>query len=178
MKILTSIENFDNRYLYTVFHLKSFPVISTLLPLISKSANGHLYPLISIILFLIDPDKAIFFLVSCIISFSLERPCYKLIKNSFKRYRPYEKDKRIDKRADPGDRFSLPSGHTSCSVIISIILSYCCPILTPFLSVWSLGVGASRIYLGVHYPTDILAGGMLGALSAFAGIHLAGNFIL
>lgn len=61
---------------------------------------------------------------------------------------------------------SFPSGHTAAgfSLAVNYTLSY--PQFILPLVMYGLLVGVSRIYLGQHYPTDILAGAILGALMA------------
>lgn len=91
------------------------------------------------------------------------------MKKLIQRQRPYEVYNDIyPVEYDNGSSF--PSGHTSIafSVATSLTLStkkwY---VAVPAL-LWASGVGYSRIYLGQHYPTDIAAGALTGAASAFA----------
>ena len=64
---------------------------------------------------------------------------------------------------------SLPSGHTSVAFATAATLSLCYPkwyIITPAF-LWASEVGYSRMYLGMHYPTDVLFGAITGAGSAW-----------
>ena len=62
--------------------------------------------------------------------------------------------------------YSFPSGHTTASFVLAVTLA----VSNPFQAFWTLPlasiVGISRIYLGLHYPTDILTGAVLGSVSA------------
>lgn len=62
---------------------------------------------------------------------------------------------------------SFPSGHTCAAVTIALVLSHSLPQLSPVFFSAAFLVGVSRIYLGVHYPSDVLAGGAIGYVSYF-----------
>jgi len=63
---------------------------------------------------------------------------------------------------------SFPSGHAATSFAAATILSFAFPRLAPFLFVLAAAVAWSRVYVGVHYPLDILGGAVLGVLLATA----------
>ena len=91
-------------------------------------------------------------------------------KNIVKRERPFDKYPFIVKR-DAGGSYSLPSGHTSAAFTTATSLSLLFPkwyVIAPAY-IWAGTVGYGRLYLGVHYPTDILAGALVGAGSAWLG---------
>lgn len=91
------------------------------------------------------------------------------IKHLIKRSRPFKKYPNfISVRTASG--YSFPSGHTSSAFATASALSRAYSkwyVVAPSL-LWASSVGYSRMYLGVHYPTDVLAGAVLGAGSAFA----------
>lgn len=68
-----------------------------------------------------------------------------------------------------GGSYSMPSGHTSNAFALATSLSLTYPkwyIIAPSF-VWAGAVGYSRMHLGVHYPSDVLVGALVGAGSAF-----------
>jgi undecaprenyl-diphosphatase len=69
---------------------------------------------------------------------------------------------------------SFPSGHTSSSFACAWVLSRLAPRLTVPLFALAALIGFSRIYVGVHYPLDVLAGAALGILVAIALLKLLG----
>lgn len=89
-------------------------------------------------------------------------------KNSVKRTRPFITYPEIEK-VTSGGGYSFPSGHTSdaFSLATSVTLAY--PkwyVIVPALA-WAGAVGYSRMDLGVHYPSDVLMGAIIGAGSAY-----------
>ena len=63
---------------------------------------------------------------------------------------------------------SFPSGHAATSFAAATMLSFGFPRFAPFLYVLAAAVAFSRVYVGVHYPLDVLGGALLGALVAIA----------
>jgi undecaprenyl-diphosphatase len=96
---------------------------------------------------------------------------YRLLKRGTLRPRPFEVHAHIAAGALPLDRFSFPSGHTLHAVAFSLVASSCYPALGLPLAAITLAVATSRVVLGLHYPSDVLAGAALGASVAFASLN-------
>ena len=96
---------------------------------------------------------------------------YKAVKRSTLRPRPYEVLSMVARGAPPLDAFSFPSGHTLHAVAFTLIATAYFPWLAVLLAPFTLLVAASRIILGLHYPSDVLAGALIGA--GIAGISLS-----
>lgn len=88
---------------------------------------------------------------------------YKLLKRFTRRPRPFHADAGVIAHMPPLDEYSFPSGHTMHAVGFSIIAIAWFPQLALPLVAFSLLVALSRVVLGLHYPSDVLAGAMLGA---------------
>jgi len=67
---------------------------------------------------------------------------------------------------------SFPAGHAATAFAGATLLSYFAPRLTPFFVVFAAAIGFSRIYVGVHYPTDVLAGAAIGVMVGAAAIGI------
>jgi undecaprenyl-diphosphatase len=93
---------------------------------------------------------------------------YKMLKHRLVRERPYISHERISLGTAPLDRYSFPSGHTLHAVAFTQIATVHVPELAPVLVPFAALIAASRVVLGLHYPTDVLAGAVIGSLLASA----------
>lgn len=96
------------------------------------------------------------------------------IKYLFNRARPFISDTEIAPLIKTPSSSSFPSGHSATAAAGAISLSAIYPAFAPALLVAGLLVALSRIYLGVHYPIDVLAGLLIGAASAGVVLLAAG----
>jgi len=63
---------------------------------------------------------------------------------------------------------SFPSGHASTSFAAATVLTFARPRWAPAFFLLALAIGFSRVYVGVHYPLDVVGGAVLGILVATA----------
>jgi undecaprenyl-diphosphatase len=75
----------------------------------------------------------------------------------------------------PPDRFSFPSGHTISAFAVAVPLGLSYPLLLPLLIFCAMSVASSRVLLGLHYLSDVLAGIVIGCLLGMGGFWLAIN---
>lgn len=141
---------------------------------ISRCGDGYLYAAVGLLLFVFEPQDGQVFFTTALLAFSVELPIYLLLKNTIQRDRPCHRLKQVDALVYPSDRFSFPSGHAAAAFLFaSIVAAY-----YPAFGVWMYGIasliGLSRVLLGVHYPADIIAGALLGFVSAQGVLWLMG----
>lgn len=96
---------------------------------------------------------------------------YKFIKALTNRERPYRRNDAIKLGTHPLDQYSFPSGHTLHAVSFTITAVAAFPELGWLLIPFCALVAMSRVVLGLHYPTDVLAGAAIGASLAVLGIQ-------
>ncbi|MEO1201992.1 MAG: phosphatase PAP2 family protein [Pseudomonadota bacterium] len=113
-------------------------------------------------LYLVDGSKVAFFAqagVTAILGVSV----YKLLKRRLVRERPFVTHGEIVCGTTPLDRYSFPSGHTLHAAGFTVLYCTHVPemliVMLPFAGL----IAASRVILGLHYPSDVVVGGALGA---------------
>lgn len=97
---------------------------------------------------------------------------YKVIKQLTHRPRPFMTHASITPWVAPLDQFSFPSGHTLQAVGFSIVICTTFPFMAWLLVPLTALMAASRMLLGLHYPTDVLLGGAIGLLISTAVLLL------
>jgi undecaprenyl-diphosphatase len=89
---------------------------------------------------------------------------FTVLKHACKRPRPCELGPHPLFHVRPPDRFSFPSGHTMAACAAGAVLALHFPPWAPFCALLALSIGTSRVVLGLHYVSDVLAGALLGTL--------------
>ena len=91
---------------------------------------------------------------------------YKRLKKSTLRPRPFTVHREIAQGVAILDQYSFPSGHTLHAVTFAVVASIYFPWLSGPVGGFAALVALSRLVLGVHYPTDVIAGAILGTMIA------------
>lgn len=86
-----------------------------------------------------------------------------VLKGLVDRPRPYRAFPEQDPLLTSTLEGAMPSGHAATSFAGAVVLSRAAPRLLPVLLVLAAAMAWSRVYVGVHYPSDVLAGALLGA---------------
>lgn len=95
---------------------------------------------------------------------------FKTLKKLSHRPRPCHLEPHCWSRVLPPDQFSFPSGHTMSAFSIALVISYFYPSLEGTLFFLALSIAVSRVVLGMHFLSDVLAGAVLGVVLGCASI--------
>ena len=98
---------------------------------------------------------------------------YKVLKKKTVRPRPYQVHQVIRLGERPLDHFSFPSGHTLHAVMATTVLGYVQPVLLILMLPFTVLVALSRMVLGLHYPSDVAVGAIIGGTVASAIVLIA-----
>ena len=164
------IDHWDQQLITSLYGWSGKQMFDRVFYYISRSADGHLYGLIGGVLLAIHGVAEMRMFFGALIAFVIELSLYEVLKHGIKRPRPFEESPHIRFLIPPPDQFSFPSGHTAAAFLMAVILTSGIPVLAPGLFIWAAMVGFSRIYLGVHYPTDVLMGSLLGSSTGMIGL--------
>lgn len=143
--------------------------LDTVLPWISRTANhGEIWILLALILLLVKRWRKYGAAVACALILDLVS-CNLILKPLVGRIRPFAVNSAVELLISPPLDASFPSGHTASS--FAAVFALKCsggPQWKPALVLASV-IAFSRLYLYVHWPTDILGGIVLGAAVGWAG---------
>lgn len=172
MKLMQTIQRADVALFRWCTRLRYYQEIIRISRLLSKTGDGPLYVVLGAGLLLSGEPTARLWLYSGILAFAVERPLYLIVKNGFKRNRPADALGDFRSHVIPSDRFSFPSGHTSAAFLMATLMSNFLPAATAPAYLWASLVGMSRVFLGVHFPSDILMGMAMGTVIAQTSIEV------
>lgn len=173
MKWLEQIQRYDEAF-YRLISGSLHPSPKTMLArAISISGDGWMYALICCVAYLQKQTYATSLFSALLVAYTLQIPIYLVLKNTLRRQRPYQR-LRLNPIINASDKFSFPSGHTAGAFLFATITSVVVPGSALLVYCWAAAVGLSRVALGVHYPTDIGAGVLLGTGIGFAVMMVTG----
>ncbi|MGA8277606.1 MAG: phosphatase PAP2 family protein [Rhodanobacteraceae bacterium] len=98
---------------------------------------------------------------------------YRILKRWARRPRPFRAHQGIIAHVPPLDEYSFPSGHTLHAVSFTVVAVAHFPLFAPWLLPFTALVAVSRVVLGLHYPSDVLAATLIGFALADGSLYLA-----
>jgi undecaprenyl-diphosphatase len=147
-----------------------FPTLHYFFRAVSWLGNGIFWYALMLALLLRDAAGALQPVLHMALVGAIGSATYAVLKRGTSRPRPFEVVPAVAAGAAPLDAFSFPSGHTLHAVAFMLVALNYHPALATILIPFVLLTAASRVVLGLHYPSDVLAGAALGAGIAGASL--------
>lgn len=177
LKGFLRLNAWDSKWIIWFNQFSHCPIVATVFKVVSRLGDGWIWAMATLFagvyLTLTQNFTQSFFSVyTCLLTSSVGYTIYKFLKSHTVRPRPYQVHQVIRLGERPLDVFSFPSGHTLQAVIFSMTLCHFVPALAWVLVPFTLLVAVSRMILGLHYPTDVVMGALLGVGLAKVGLSL------
>ncbi|MDA1284731.1 MAG: phosphatase PAP2 family protein [Methylophilales bacterium] len=165
---LGQLQKLDTNMCLMLNRSSEYDLIKLFFVAISRLGDGLVWYCLMISLILMGGNNGLEAVSHMIISGGIGTLIYKWLKHKISRPRPYQVSQKIQLQGKILDQFSFPSGHTLHAVIFTLICSSYYPALFPYLLILTLLISLSRVILGLHYPSDVLMGAIIGIEIAWA----------
>ncbi|MCL2323437.1 MAG: phosphatase PAP2 family protein [Oscillospiraceae bacterium] len=163
----------DEKVLYFINSLRKYKILNIFMIFFTYIASTSGVAIIVSVLFLTKIPMLRHLCFRLSIAIIIAAWFVKIIKHFLHRIRPYVKFTTLNTKKIGIDKYSFPSGHTTTAFSMATTACFIFPQFSVFFILAASLVGLSRIYLGVHFPSDILGGAMIGISVA----HII-NFII
>lgn len=176
-RVFTRIDNSELRWCLRLNRSLALPAVTPFFRIVSRLGDGWLWYALILALPAIDGLRGWALAAIMTLTGAGCTLLYKLLKTGLVRERPFISFPAIHCGSKPLDRGSFPSGHSLHAVCFTILLFHGVPLLGWAVLPFTVMVLASRVVLGLHYPSDVLAGSLIGAGCAFIALQFTPGLI-
>ena len=129
----------------------------------TRAGDGWLWALVGLVLLLSPSEERYSALLSAALAIGAGVIVFCLLKRVFRRQRPCGLQHYCWGNLTPPDRFSFPSGHTITAFGVAVSVGWFYPAALIWLLACAVLVAISRIFLGMHFLTDVVTGAFVGS---------------
>lgn len=163
---LDRMHQFDSSMCVAVNHTSQYRLIRDCFRIVSRLGDGVIWYALMIAILAFEGTAGLLPVLHMALAGLTGTLLYKWLKGKTLRPRPYEVCQDIWLTGKPLDKFSFPSGHTLHAVVFSTVALSYFPQLAIVVLPFTIMVGLSRVVLGLHYPSDVIAGALIGLMIA------------
>jgi undecaprenyl-diphosphatase len=172
--LIWSINNFDI-FIFNIININMHnQIFNVIMPLITLGGTQIFWIVICVFLYVFGGNKGKIVAILCLIGLLVGYFITEGLKHIIERPRPFDLIHANVLTNING--FSFPSGHSVSAFIGSTIIGIKYGIFFP-LTIFASVVGFSRIYLGVHYPSDVIAGALIGIIISLVILKFEKNIL-
>lgn len=159
---MARVDRFEQRFCLILNRASARPAVRAFFAAVSRVGDGVVWYALMTVLALTQGLYGVRAALAMGLTALVGVGLYKVLKQHLVRERPYLTHCDIRVGCAPLDRYSFPSGHTLQAVLFTVITIAWFPALAAVLIPLTVLIAASRVVLGLHYPTDVLVGALIG----------------
>jgi undecaprenyl-diphosphatase len=163
MAVLQMVSSWDHRLMVRVNHWRPPKWLRLWMLAATRGGDGGLWYALGLVVALFGGPERFHALLAATLAVAAGVGLFLELKRLFKRKRPCAMESHCWADLLPPDQFSFPSGHTITAFAVAVSVGEFYPELIPILFLCAISVAASRVVLGMHFLSDVLAGAALGA---------------
>jgi undecaprenyl-diphosphatase len=170
--IFHAISAGDYRLMLTIHRWRAPRWVRIWMLCATRGGDGWLWYTLGAVLLAFGGDQRFPAVCAAGIAVAIGILLFRILKKKIGRRRPCAIEPHCWSTLLPPDQFSFPSGHTITAFAVAVSLSIFYPELSVGLLFCAVSVAISRVMLGMHFLTDVLAGALLGSALAYVSDHL------
>ena len=171
--MLDLICSLDAEFILWVSENLRNPILSAIFITITKTGDaGFIFIVVGVLLLCFSRTRktGAIFLLALSLNFILNDL---ILKEIFERPRPFQSLEMLSALIPAPPGYSFPSGHTSSAFSCLVTLFFTEKKIAPFALIYAVLMGFSRVYVGVHYPSDVIVGAIVGVVCAYLSVFIS-----
>jgi undecaprenyl-diphosphatase len=177
-RIKNMVYNRDKVLFHLINQKAKCKALDKSMPLVTRLGNASVTIVVCLAISLLGNTSMKEAGIEALFALATSHLMVQVLKRLVHRERPIEVMADINVFNVPIDFYSFPSGHTTAIFAVTTVFMLYRHVLAVPLMILGVAVGLSRMYVGVHYPTDVFIGMFIGILFAFIAHFWVGGFAL